>query len=81
MEDYLSALAEAIHRHGKKADLLTPLKREDRRGKCRKFLIYASRYVKAARRAHKEVRDLNQANLLSAIRKDAHLGLVPVPVG
>ncbi len=81
VEDYLSALAEAIHRHGNKVDLLTPLKRKDRRGTCKKFLVYASRHVKAARRARKKVRDLNRKNLLSAIRKDADLGLVPVPVG
>ncbi len=80
VEDYLSALAETLHQHGARADVLTPLEPELRKGRPNEYLVYACRHVRTVRRRKKRVQDLNRRNLVAMLREGAELGVVPLAV-
>ena len=81
VEDYISAAAEAIHRHGNRVDLITPLPPDLKGDDCIEFLLYACRDIRRPTRHRSRLQTLDKRSLRGLLREGADVGIVPAPVG
>jgi hypothetical protein len=81
VERLFSALAEALHEHGGRVEVLCPLEESLKSRKYRDFQVYAVRRVRSAPDVTPPARDLTRTRLRRALRDADRVGLTPSPAG
>jgi len=78
VEQHFEDLAEAIHEHGRKVDILCPLRKALKKTNAVKhFLVYCVQHVPKPAPWRLQPRKLSKANVRAMLKCNGEIGLVP----